>query len=149
MHLRTIFFFFPQIDTKSGRNRTKRSSSAFQSPPGGTQAHVNDSHVGGSDFGRASSKLSSPRLVLAVPRAGARDLERLFCPNRHEESGCNQTECSSSASQSPPRGTYAHVNDPHTGGSDFGRASSKLGSSRLCLVQVRTIWSTFSPKIDT
>ena len=97
---------------------------------------MNDPHVGGSDFSRASSKLSSPRLFLAVSRAGAHDF--LFLPpNRHEESGRNRTKRSSSAFQSPPGGTQAHVNDSHVGGSDFGRASSKLSSPRLVLAVSR------------
>ena len=65
--------FAPNQHEESGRNRTKRSSSASQSPPRGTHAHVNDPHVGVSDFGPASSKLSSPRLFLAVSRAVAHD----------------------------------------------------------------------------
>ena len=60
----------------SGWNRTKRSSSTSQSPPRGVHAHVNDSHAGGSDFGRASSKLGSSRLVSAVSRAVAHAEER-------------------------------------------------------------------------
>ena len=105
------------------------------------------------------ARSSSSLLARLSSRLSAHAEERQVCtiwscfaPNRHEQSGLNRTKRSSSASQSPPRETHAHVNDSHAGGSDFGRASSKLGSSRLVLAVSRAgahDLVDFLPQIDT
>ena len=108
---------------------------------------MNDSHVGGSDFGRASSKLSSPRLVLAVSRAGARDL--VFLPQIDTKRVVVITLSAVLPPPSRPRAGHTRTLTTRTSSARITAAraanSARLGSPWLCLVQVRAIWS-FCPK---